>query len=91
MVACAATAIALFGAGTLTVLQTFTMLAGSRLGASFIVLVTGLLYAVRGKAIKTVALDENATYDGVAVAGGRIYVSLRNGLLVCIGAKEQPK
>ena len=36
----AATAISLFGAGTTSVLQTFTMLSGSRLGASFIVLRT---------------------------------------------------
>ncbi len=43
----AATAISLFGAGTLTKLQTFTMLSGSRLGASFIVLLTGFLYAMR--------------------------------------------
>jgi len=45
----AATTISLSGAGTLTELQTFTMLAGSRLGASFIVLVTGFLYATRNK------------------------------------------
>jgi hypothetical protein len=45
----AATAIALFGAGTLTRLQTFTMLSGSRLGASFIVLLTGLIYALRNR------------------------------------------
>jgi len=45
----AATAISLFGAGTLTKLQTFTMLSGSRLGASFIVLMTGFLYAMRNK------------------------------------------
>ena len=43
----AATAISLFGAGTITRLQTFTMLSGSRLGASFIVLLTGFLYAIR--------------------------------------------
>lgn len=43
----AATAISLFGAGTLTKLQTFTMLSGSRLGASFIVLLTAFLYASR--------------------------------------------
>jgi hypothetical protein len=43
----AATAISLFGAGTLTKLQTFTMLSGSRLGASFIVLLTGFLYVLR--------------------------------------------
>jgi Na+/phosphate symporter len=45
----AATTISLFGAGTLTKLQAFTMLSGSRLGASFIVLVTGFLYAMRHK------------------------------------------
>lgn len=45
----AATTISLFGAGTLTKLQAFTMLSGSRLGASFIVLVTGFLYAVRNR------------------------------------------
>ncbi len=43
----AATAISLFGAGTITKLQAFTMLSGSRLGASFIVLVTGFIYAMR--------------------------------------------
>ena len=45
----AATAISLFGAGTLTKLQTFTMLSGSRLGASFIVLLTGFLFALRNR------------------------------------------
>jgi sodium-dependent phosphate cotransporter len=45
----AATAISLFGAGTLTKLQTLTMLSGSRLGASFIVLLTGILFTVRAK------------------------------------------
>jgi len=43
----AATAISLFGAGTLTKLQAFTMLSGSRLGASFIVLLAGFLYATK--------------------------------------------
>ena len=43
----AATTISLFGAGSITRLETLTMLSGSRLGASFIVLVTGFLYTVR--------------------------------------------
>lgn len=43
----AATTISLFGAGSLTRFETLTMLSGSRLGASFIVLVTGFLYTVR--------------------------------------------
>jgi solute carrier family 34 (sodium-dependent phosphate cotransporter) len=43
----AATTISLFGAGSLSRLETLTMLSGSRLGASFIVLVTGFLYTLR--------------------------------------------
>jgi hypothetical protein len=45
----AAVALNLFHGGTLTPLQTFTMLSGSRLGASFIVLLTGFLYTVRNR------------------------------------------
>jgi hypothetical protein len=43
----AATTISLFGAGSLSQLETLSMLSGSRLGASFIVLVTGFLYTLR--------------------------------------------
>ena len=43
----AAASLALFAAGALNQLQTFTMLTGSRLGASFIVLLVGFLYAMR--------------------------------------------
>ena len=45
----AATSLTLFKGDLLTPLQTFTMLSGSRLGASFIVLLTGFLYAVRNR------------------------------------------
>jgi sodium-dependent phosphate cotransporter len=45
----AAASLALFAAGATNELQTFTMLTGSRLGASFIVLLVGFLYAVRSK------------------------------------------
>ena len=45
----AAVALNLHHAGTINDLQTFTMLSGSRLGASFIVLLVGFLYAVRGR------------------------------------------
>jgi sodium-dependent phosphate cotransporter len=45
----AAAALALFAAGATNRLQTFTMLTGSRLGASFIVLLVGFLYAMRSK------------------------------------------
>src|SRR5919106_2641375 len=45
----AAAALSLFAVGAVTRAQTFTMLTGSRLGASFIVLLVGFLYAVRSK------------------------------------------
>jgi hypothetical protein len=45
----AATALALHGGGGINSLQTFTMLSGSRMGASFIVLLVGFLYFVRSK------------------------------------------
>src|SRR3990170_5359710 len=45
----AAVALSLFVGGATTQLQTFTMLSGSRLGASFVVLLVGFLYAVRNR------------------------------------------
>jgi solute carrier family 34 (sodium-dependent phosphate cotransporter) len=45
----AAVALSLFVGGALTELQTFTMLSGSRLGAAFVVLLVGFLYAVRNR------------------------------------------
>lgn len=45
----AAVALSLFAGGAATELQTFTMLSGSRLGAAFVVLVVGFLYAVRNR------------------------------------------
>jgi solute carrier family 34 (sodium-dependent phosphate cotransporter) len=45
----AAVALSLYVGGALTELQTFTMLSGSRLGASFVVLLVGFLYAMRNK------------------------------------------
>jgi Na+/phosphate symporter len=82
----AATAVSLFGAGTIDELQTLTMISGSRLGASFIVLITGFLYAVRGagkreesigigiQAMSTTAL---VYLPGTAIA----YLLLRGGTL----------
>ena len=43
----AASALALFDGGAIDRTQSFTMLAGSRLGASFVVLVVGAIYAAR--------------------------------------------
>jgi solute carrier family 34 (sodium-dependent phosphate cotransporter) len=45
----AAVALSLFVGGATTELQTFTMLSGSRLGASFVVLLVGFLYALRNR------------------------------------------
>jgi sodium-dependent phosphate cotransporter len=43
----AASALTLFDGGAITRTQSFTMLTGSRLGAAFVVLVVGTIYAVR--------------------------------------------
>jgi solute carrier family 34 (sodium-dependent phosphate cotransporter) len=45
----AAVALSLFAGGATTELQTFSMLSGSRLGASFVVLLVGFLYALRNR------------------------------------------
>lgn len=45
----AATALVFFGSGAITRLQTFTMLSGSRLGAAFIVLLVGFVYALKSR------------------------------------------
>jgi hypothetical protein len=45
----AALAVSLFAAGSLDAPQTLMMITGSRLGASLVVLVTGLIYAARGR------------------------------------------
>jgi sodium-dependent phosphate cotransporter len=45
----AATALTFFDAGVLDQLETFAMITGSRLGASFIVLFIGFLYVLRGR------------------------------------------
>jgi len=45
----AAAALTFFDAGVITQMETFTMITGSRLGASFIVLFIGFIYVVRGR------------------------------------------
>ena len=82
----AATAISLFGADTLTNLQTFTMLSGSRLGASFIVLITGFLYAMRNKKGRTESLGigiQAMTMTAIVYLPGMLlgYWVIRAGLL----------
>jgi solute carrier family 34 (sodium-dependent phosphate cotransporter) len=82
----AATAISLFGAGTITKLQTLTMLSGSRLGASFIVLVTGFLYTIRHKGQRSDGLGigiQAMTMTAVQYVPGMLlaYLILRGGIL----------
>jgi len=85
----AATAISLFGAGTLTKLQTFTMLSGSRLGASFIVLLTGFLYAMRnrgrrgesiGMGIQALTMTAIVYLPGMVIGYGLIRSGALDGL-----------
>jgi solute carrier family 34 (sodium-dependent phosphate cotransporter) len=45
----AAVALSLYAGGASTKLQTFTMLSGSRLGAAFVVLLVGFIYALRNR------------------------------------------
>ena len=83
----AATALTLFDGHVLTPLQTFTMLSGSRLGASFIVLLTGFLYAFRnrgrnrgesvGMGVLALSLTAIAYVPGMLIG----YALLRNGTL----------
>jgi sodium-dependent phosphate cotransporter len=81
----AAFALALFAAGGLTRLQAFTMLSGGRLGAAFIVLLVGFLYALRGRnaresiGVGVLALSLTAV---VYVPGMMVgYAVLKSGML----------
>jgi hypothetical protein len=83
----AAVALGLFAGGAITKLQTFTMLSGSRLGASFIVLLVGFLYSVRnrganreesvGMGILALSLTAIVYLPGMALG----YGLLRSGIL----------
>lgn len=83
----AAVALGLFAGDAITELQTFTMLSGSRLGASFIVLLVGFLYAIRnrgasrqesvGMGVLALSLTAIVYLPGMALG----YGLLRSGLL----------
>ena len=83
----AAVALGLFSGSALTELQTFTMLSGSRLGASFIVLLVGFLYAVRnrdedrgrsiGMGVLALSLTAIVYLPGMAIG----YALLKQGVL----------
>lgn len=81
----ASIALSFLDSGVITPLQTFTMITGSRLGASFIVLVIGFIYYLRGRqraasiSIGILALSVTATTYLPALAIG--YWLLDGGLL----------
>jgi sodium-dependent phosphate cotransporter len=81
----AAVALSLFSADALSNLQTFTMLSGSRLGASFIVLLVGFLYGMRSKKPKeSTGMGVLAlTLTAVVYLPGMLlgYAILRSGML----------
>jgi sodium-dependent phosphate cotransporter len=79
----ASVALTLFSRGVLSDTQTYFMISGGRLGASFIVLFVGFLYYVRGRRepdglyIGAVALMTTAVVYSIAIPLG--YVMLRSG------------
>jgi sodium-dependent phosphate cotransporter len=81
----AVVALSLFAAGALDELQAFTMLSGSRLGASFIVLLVGFLYAMKSRnrrestGMGVLALSLTAVVYLPAMVVG--YAILQSGLL----------
>ncbi|HVM12003.1 MAG TPA: hypothetical protein VM638_05970, partial [Actinomycetota bacterium] len=85
----AAVSLSLFDAGATTRLQTLTMLSGSRLGASFIVLLVGFLYAMRSKdRRRSVGMGVLAlTMTAIVYIPGMFaaYGLLRSGLLSGVG------
>jgi solute carrier family 34 (sodium-dependent phosphate cotransporter) len=80
----AAAALTLFAVGTTNELQTFTMLSGSRLGASFIVLLVGFLYAMRSRNRESIGMGVLAlTMTAVVYVPGMFlgYGILKAGIL----------
>lgn len=86
----AAVSLGLFSGGAITELQTFTMLSGSRLGASFVVLLVGFLYSVRnrganraesvGMGILALTLTAIVYVPGMAIGYGILRAGLLDGI-----------
>ncbi|MGH2740347.1 MAG: hypothetical protein ACRDH6_07710 [Actinomycetota bacterium] len=84
----AAASLALFAAGALSRAQTFTMLTGSRLGASFIVLLVGFLYAMRsenrresiGMGVLALAMTAIVYVPGMFLAYGLLKTGALDGI-----------
>ena len=81
----AATSLTFHDAGAITELQTFSMLSGSRLGASFIVLLVGFIYAIRspnrreslGMGVLSLSMTAIVYIPGIALG----YALLKSGAL----------
>lgn len=53
-----------------------------------------VLWAVRaadGRTITEVTLDAPPVWDGMAAAGGRLYMAMRDGTVRCLGGKHPPR
>ena len=87
----AAAALTFFDGGVITQLSAFTMITGSRLGASFIVLFIGFIYVIRGRLSLTVtgttylfalfvgvALLQSGVLNSVQLQSGALLNSLTN-------------
>ena len=75
----AAVALSLFYGGALTKLQTFSTLSGSRLGASFVVLLVGFLYALRNRGANR---GESVGMGILAISTGQTYAVFYPLLLI---------
>ena len=91
----AATALAFHSTGAINELQTFAMLSGSRLGASFIVLLVGFIYAVRssnrreslGMGVLALAMTAIVYVPGMLLGYGILRSGLISGVRWTAGAE----
>jgi sodium-dependent phosphate cotransporter len=93
----AAVALSLFAASALSEMQAFTMLSGSRLGASFIVLLVGFLYSLKSKSprestgmgVLALSLTAVVYLPGMLLGYGILKAGLLNGVHWTASAQVQ--
>ena len=93
----AATSLTFHDAGAITELQTFSMLSGSRLGASFIVLLVGFIYAVRspnrreslGMGVLALSMTAIVYVPGIALGYGILKSGALSGVAWTASAELQ--
>ena len=93
----AATSLAFHDAGAITELQTFSMLSGSRLGASFIVLLVGFIYAIRspnrreslGMGVLALSMTMVVYIPGIALGYGILKSGVLSGVAWTASAELQ--